>query len=241
MCHDVLVDGSTDCSVTETELIYVRFVNCHGSLCTKLLALKDVANANAAGLLAVLTDSLTDVGLGDYHERVVGFMSDGASVNFGTKGGLLTKLQTEAAMPWIIGIHCLNHRLELAVKDAFRNTPFDDICTLLANIYPVFSRSPKRLHALHSLATVLGESCQKPARSNKTRWIQHKVRAASILLKQYGLIVSALINITDDPKVNGYVNRLTSLKTLLFLQLFYMLLNPVSNCHVCHDVHSLGV
>ena len=53
----VLVDGSTDCSVTEIELIYVHFVDANGVVCTKLMALTDVQNANASGLLHVLKDS----------------------------------------------------------------------------------------------------------------------------------------------------------------------------------------
>ena len=232
----VLVDGSTDCSVTEKELVYARFVNGIGHVCTKMIALKDVARANADGLLRVLSDSFIDAGLTDYTQKLVGFMSDGASVNFGSKSGLLTKLQTEAGMPWIVGIHCLNHRLELAVKDAFGKTPFDDICTLLNNIHSVFERSPKRLRTLQDVAAVLKESCRKPARSNGTRWIQHKVEAASIVLKQYGLIVSTLASITDDAKIVGYAKRLSSLKTLLFMQLFHTLLQPVSNL----SKHMLG-
>ena len=122
-------------------------------------------------------------------------------MNFGAKDGLLSKLQNEQEMPWLVGIHCLNHRLELAVKDTFSGTVFNEICTLLSNIHSVFERSPKCLHALKDLADVMGEDVQKkPARTNGTRWIQHKVRAAKILVKQYGLIIISLSNITRTPK-----------------------------------------
>lgn len=224
----VLVDGSTDCSVIEKELIFVRFVKYDGKITTRLLSLKEVSHANADGLLDVLITSLLDAGLANYKKHFVGFMSDGASVNFGAKGGLLSKLQNEQQMPWLVGIHCLNHRLELAVKDAFSGTALSEICTLLSNIHSVFERSPKRLRALKDLADVMGEDVQKPARTNGTRWIQHKVRAAKILLKQYGLIIVSLSNITDDPKIKGYVAQMTSFKTLLFLQLFLDLLLPIA-------------
>ena len=90
-------------------------------------------------LLNALTQSFLDIGLDNYKERLIGFMSDGASVNFGQKAGLLTKLR-ESEMPWIVGIHCLNHRLELAIKDAFKGTAFDEICTLLSNIHTVYEK-----------------------------------------------------------------------------------------------------
>ena len=47
--------------------------------------------------------------------------------------------------------HCLNHRLERAIKDAFKGTVFDETCTLLSNIHTVFERSSKRWqHTLYS-------------------------------------------------------------------------------------------
>ena len=61
--------------------------------------MKEVGHANADGLLDVLTKSLVEAGLTDYKNHFVGFMSDAASVNFGAKGGLLSKLQNEQEMP----------------------------------------------------------------------------------------------------------------------------------------------
>ena len=57
------------------------------------------------------------------------------------------------------------------------------------------------MRTLKDLADVIGEDVQKkPARTNDTRWIQRKVRAAKILVKQYGLIIISLSNITRTPK-----------------------------------------
>jgi len=58
--------------------------------------------------------------------------------------------------------------------------------------------------------------------------VQNKLKAANILLKQYGLIILALTNITDDAKVKGYVKQMTSFKTLALLHLFVDLLAPIS-------------
>jgi len=94
----VLVDGSTDCSVIEKKLIFVRFVDADGLVCTKLMALKDVQHADASGLLCVLKEAFMRVGLLDYDRRLIGFMSNGASVNFGPESGLLTQLTRSSAI-----------------------------------------------------------------------------------------------------------------------------------------------
>ena len=62
----------------------------------------------------------------------------------------------------------------------------------------MFERRPKRLRALKDLAAVMDEEVQKPARTNGTRWIQHKLRAANIIAKQFGLLILTLGSITDD-------------------------------------------
>ena len=51
----------------------------------------------------------------------MGATADGASVNTGKYRGFLTQLKNER--PWLITIHCVNHRIELAVKEAM-NIPF---------------------------------------------------------------------------------------------------------------------
>lgn len=52
--------------------------------------------------------------------------ADGASINFGKKSGVLPSLQTQLEMPWLIQIHCIAHRLELALKDAFKGSYYED-------------------------------------------------------------------------------------------------------------------
>ena len=59
----------------------------------------------------------------DYRFKLVSCTADGASVNFGVYRGVLTQMR-EDQQPWMLSIHCVNHRLELAVKDAMKSEPF---------------------------------------------------------------------------------------------------------------------
>ena len=60
----ILMDGSTDCSVTEKELIYVMYVNSGKPEC-HFLCLKDVPDATAAGVKATLEMGFADLGITD--------------------------------------------------------------------------------------------------------------------------------------------------------------------------------
>ena len=130
-----------------------RFISAVGSVVTKFLRLKDVSSANATGLLQALTVSINECGLGldDYNRRFLGFLSDGASVNFGRKSGLYTDLILRQNSPWIIGFHCMNHRLELAIRDACKESLFDDVFLVLRNIHSIFERSPKRMRGSQTI------------------------------------------------------------------------------------------
>jgi hypothetical protein len=68
---------------------------------------------------------------------------DGAAVNLnlGIRRGVVALLRAD--MPWLVAIHCLNHRLELGVKNALYKTYMDEVTDLLTSLYYVYSKSPK--------------------------------------------------------------------------------------------------
>ena len=62
-------------------------------------------------------------------DSCVGTGADGASVNFGAKKGVLTLLGEKK--PWMVKVHCVAHRLELALGQAFKGTYFSDTVRIL--------------------------------------------------------------------------------------------------------------
>ena len=60
--------------------------------------------------------------------------ADGAAVNFGSKSGVLTRMK-EDDMDYLLTIHCVAHRLELALGDAFKNTYFKNVVRGRGNIF----------------------------------------------------------------------------------------------------------
>ena len=59
----------------------------------------------------------------NYNEKMVSFTSDGASVNTRQNEGLMTRMKRDRRDS-LVPIHCVNHRVELAIKDSFDESPF---------------------------------------------------------------------------------------------------------------------
>ena len=57
--------------------------------------------------------------------KVITCTSDGVSVNFGKKTGLMTRMADERV--WLVKIHCANHFVELAVEEAIINSKFKTV------------------------------------------------------------------------------------------------------------------
>ena len=111
--------------------IKVTFFLIHSGFLTHLLtALHEISHFGGAGAEAIekaIDSVFTEEGgrsqTGNFLEKLEATTSDGASVNFGCKEGLLKRLIDEGR-PWMIKFHCTNHRIELAVKRCFERFSF---------------------------------------------------------------------------------------------------------------------
>ena len=236
----VLMDGSTDSSVVEKELIYVMFVGADGKVECRFFQLKDVPDATSSGIKSLLLESFAEFGM-DLAQKLVSICVDGAAVNLGVRRGLSTLLKQES--PWLVSIHCMNHRLELAAKDAFSTIAFmNEVSTMLSNLHTVYEKSPKRLLELRRMADIMEESIRKPDKATGTRWVQHKSRALKALILGYSVIVAHLeamaseessVKAVDKIKFKGYWTKLTSYKFILHMLFFDALLDPLAALSCC--------
>ena len=120
-CFSVLSDSNTDSAVTEQEMIYVLFI-CEGTPVLKYLSIENVKNADAPGLKSTLEVAFNRLGITRCYNKLVGLNLDGASISMGKHNGLNVLVRDEA--PWVEVVHCFNHQLELAIKDAFIESTF---------------------------------------------------------------------------------------------------------------------
>ena len=144
--------------------------------------------------------------------------ADGASVNFGAYNGLLTKIA--ATRPWLLKIHCSNHRTELAIKTVFEESIFKEVEDLYVGIFYFHKNSGKVLNEVKEACKALGIQYYKLKKIHGTRFVQHRRRALKRLLDIWPGIVTAYENIESDrktkgetrAKVKGYLKKLRSYK-----------------------------
>ena len=137
-----LNDGSTDASVVEQELVYVLFLK-KGTPTLKFLSIESVKSGDAEGIKASIEEAFSIIGLTSFAEKLTGLNVDGASVNTGIHLRLGALLKQRS--PWLQVIHCFNHRMELALKDAFSTASFSKIDEILMKLHYLHQKSPKRL------------------------------------------------------------------------------------------------
>ena len=171
----IICDGSTDSGVQEEEIVYVRYCN-SGEINTSFVALGSPERADADGIFKVISDSLNNVGIKDWHNKLVGVGSDGANVMTGKKGGVVAKWKQ--LQPLLQGVHCFAHRLELAFKDVVKNINYySKMSTLLMGLYYFYHNSSLNRENLKRSYTALKITPLMPSRVGGTRWLGHMERA----------------------------------------------------------------
>ena len=133
---------------------------------------------------------------------MLGFGSDGASVMLGHKNGVYAALKS--MFPKVIGWHCWNHRLELAVNDAVKNcTEINHFKMLMDKLYSIFSMSPKHQRSLVACAAELSVSLRRIGRILDVRWVASSFRTVNAVWSSYEALVKYFQNCSTDTALDG--------------------------------------
>ena len=118
----------------------------------------------------------------DWKARLVGFGSDGAAVNLGSKSGVAARLKQE--VEHLVSIHCTAHRLELGVVGAVKEHPkMANLQEELVHLYDQYHFSPKAIRELHQIAEALEEKVLRLTTLRGARWLPYIYRAIKVLNK----------------------------------------------------------
>ena len=193
----VLTDGSTDVATIENEVIYARACT-GGKVHVYFLEMHAVKRANAQGIFSSIK-----LALNSYDEnaenKLVGFACDGASVNVGSSSGVIALMHDKISHS-IVLIHCLNHRIELAFKDAVKGQKlYAKVDGMLAELYKFYHTSALQTENLKSTFEACGMTVQLPHRVGGTRWVSHLVGALGQVWKGYKAFYLHLsqVNLSD--------------------------------------------
>ena len=250
-----LCDGSTDSATLEDEVVYLSYFDPQpvGSdevkVKTTFIGVKSVRTATAEGVQEAIIDSYkglsADLKIDDFEKKLIGFTSDGASVNRGHKQSVKTILKVKS--PWIVFIWCIAHRLELALKDALTGTAFEDVDNMLLRLYYLYKKAPKKLRQLKELHDAYKEGMGfeeggfRPKKSNGTRWIAHKLSAMKMCLDKWGLYIQHLESLCEDKtiptkdraKLKGYLKSWKNAKMPFLLSMCIDLLEIPAQLSIC--------
>ena len=191
------------------------------------LSIESVDNATTTGVLSSLTTAFERFGVLSFEKYLLGLNCDGASVNLGQFGGL------EKA-PWLELVHCFNHRIELALKDAFENSAFANIETLLMKLYYLYRKSPKRYRELKEQSEGYEKTITKPTKAHGTRWIDHKYRAMERVLDNYRPYIAHLESLchTNSQSLKraelvGQAKKWTDATYPMYMAMYLDILSPI--------------
>ena len=158
----VLTDGSqTRKTGQEKELILVRLVR-GGAPIYYVVGMQDLGeygDPNAENLKMCIDDCFIQklkIGEENYRNKVVCCTSDGAAVNTGAYNGLLTRMKRDGR-PWLVSIHCVSHRAELAIKDSLlKHREFAEVKEFMITLFYFFKNSGKFKAHFKKMADVMG-------------------------------------------------------------------------------------
>ena len=124
----IFLEQNTFLQITKWYCFFLQGILVHFT--ASLLEMSDWGGTDTESLEKGITHIFSDavsipLDVKDFKMKLVCCTSDGASVNFGAKTGLMTRLLVQ--QPWMIKIHCVNHRVELAIKEAIAETEFSKV------------------------------------------------------------------------------------------------------------------
>jgi hypothetical protein len=193
--HTLIVDESTDISVTKMLIIYIKYrptaAKCHRTYFAGIVKLTACDSRTIyEAIKKFYADNQLDV------QKMVMFTSDGASVMLGKSNGVAALLRAE--VPHLTVQHCVAHREDLGIDDAWKNlTLMKDIELLLRTVYTTFSRSSVKKAEFEELCNVADHDAISFRPLNEVRWMS-RYFAVKALSRNYMMLIDYFTKQVDE-------------------------------------------
>ena len=226
--YSVLIDESTDISVSKQMVVYLRIAN--EQFEPKTFFLEDVCiedpKSDAKVLFGNLTECLERKGLN--LSKCFGFGSDGASVMTGRRSGVATRVKERS--PHCVNIHCMAHRLNLCSSQASKDVPyfktFERTCTDLF-YYFGGSKSGNRKCELEEIQKVLDDPQVKIKECHEIRWLSFCAAITAVYRTWKSLVT--FFQRHSDSTSKSLLGKLTDYRFLMVLHLLMDILPHVAH------------
>jgi hypothetical protein len=197
--HTLIVDESTDISVSKMLILYMKFRNANDSVHKTVFAgIVKLTACDSLSILGAIQKFYADNEL-DLNKMVM-FTSDGASVMLGKRRGVAALLRQ--LIPHLSEQHCVAHREDLGLDDAWKDIPLmKEIETLLRTVYTIFCRSSVKKDKFEALAKAAEAEVIAFRPLNEVRWLSRHF-AVNALVLNYDILVEYCrkqVDENDDP------------------------------------------
>lgn len=110
----------------------------------------------------------------------------------------VTTLMRERTNPDLVMIHCMNHKLELAVHDAVKKiTQASHFQIFIDSLY-AFSQSLKHMRELEGVATELGVRARRVGKVFDVRWLSSSCTSVTALWESYPALVKLFQSLSEN-------------------------------------------
>ncbi|KAK6186787.1 hypothetical protein SNE40_006061 [Patella caerulea] len=153
----------------------------------------------------------------------------------------------EGGRYWLVEIHCVLHRVELAAKDSV-STFFKDVFDLMVLIHYQFKNSGKLTRHFKQMGEINNIKTLKFKKVHGTRFVSHQVRGLQTLIHNWiilALTIEDLVrtqpNAKSTPKLNGILRKLKDFSFLSTCILYLNILSELSQLSLSLERHNVVI
>lgn len=217
-CIGVGIDESTNRSNEKHIMAVARYIALeYGSVSTTFLKCKQLKDGHACGIYknikAILNEKRIPM------QKIRGLGTDGASVITGHLNGVTMLMCTDN--PHCISVHCVCHRLNLAVSQACKNIPLmANLTNIISTIHNHICQSPQRSERLKDLNEIICEKNIKLKRIYEICWLSMGDAVSTIIWNYEALLLlTSQESAREDPTGIGLNKQLSSYVNLALIHL----------------------
>ena len=194
-CYVKEIDSRLSITIDESTIhgipyliIYIRCdVSGKGGVDNVFLDLVELRDGvDAESIFNSMMASLHKAGMDDdfLKTHLISIATDGAAVLTGKNSGLVVRLKEK--FPNVQSVHCLAHRLELAVKDALKEVAgTNQFETFISKLYSLYNQSTRNARLLREAAAELDMEIQKIGQIFTIRWVASSFRTVKAVWKDF--------------------------------------------------------
>ncbi|XP_008583106.1 PREDICTED: zinc finger protein 862 [Galeopterus variegatus] len=228
-CMSVLLDSSTDTTEQSCVGIYIRYLKKMEVKESYITLAPLYSETTVDGYFETIISALDELDIPFRKPGwVVGLGTDGSAI-LSCRGGLVEKFQE--IIPRLLPVHCVAHRLHLAVVDACGSIDLVKKCDRhIRTVFKLYQSSNRRLNELQAGAAALEQEIIRLKDLNAISWVASKRRTLNALVASWPALARHLQSVAEAGGQSGHRAKgmLKLMKGFHFIKFCHFLLDFLS-------------